>query len=108
MVEERQLYHSATFQKLLHRKKRYIVKLTLFFFSYFLLLPILTSYFPTLMTYSVYGNLTFAWIFAFSQFAMTGIICYLYYHKAKSFDLAVEQIKAEHIHTQNIDRGQEQ
>jgi uncharacterized membrane protein (DUF485 family) len=97
-----QIYHSFTFKRLLNRKKVFIIILTLFFFSYFLLLPILTSYFPALMTYKVYGDLTFAWIFAFSQFIMTGAISYIYYKKARSFDATVEQIKKEHIHRGNV------
>jgi uncharacterized membrane protein (DUF485 family) len=102
MSEHHQIYHSSTFKKLVNRKKVIIITLTLFFFSYFLLLPILTSYFPALMTYKVYGELTFAWIFAFSQFIMTGAISYIYYKKARSFDATVEQIKNEHIHRVHI------
>jgi uncharacterized membrane protein (DUF485 family) len=101
MPEKNQLYHTSAFQKLLRKKKVFILCLTLFFFSYFLLLPILTSYLPSLMTYKVYGDLTFAWIFAFSQFIMTGAISYIYYKKAKSFDATVERIKNEYIHGGN-------
>jgi uncharacterized membrane protein (DUF485 family) len=92
-----QIYHSSTFKKLVIRKKVVIITLTLFFFSYFLLLPILTSYVPALMTYKIYGHVTFAWIFAFSQFIMTGTISYIYYIKARSFDDTVEQIKNKHV-----------
>lgn len=102
MLDENQIYHSSTFQQLLSKKKIVIFGLTLFFFSYYLLLPILTSYFPTLMAYQVYGNITFAWFFAFSQFMMTGTICWIYYRKAKSFDIAVEEIRSEYV-----DRGNE-
>jgi uncharacterized membrane protein (DUF485 family) len=97
MSDNHQIYHSSTFKKLVNRKKVFIITLTLFFFPFFLLLPILTSYFPALMTYKIYGDITFAWIFAFSQFIMTGTISYIYYIKAKSFDVTVEQIKNEHI-----------
>jgi uncharacterized membrane protein (DUF485 family) len=97
MSENHQIYHSSTFQRFLSRKKVFIFGLTLFFFSYYLLLPVLTSYFPTLMTYKVYGDLTFAWIFAFSQFIMTGTISCIYYKKAKSYDITVEQIRREHL-----------
>jgi uncharacterized membrane protein (DUF485 family) len=97
MLEENHIYHSTTFQKLLSKKRIFVSSLTLFFFAYYLLLPILTSYFPTLMTYKVYGNFSFAWVFAFSQFIMTGAICLLYYIKAKSFDRMVEEVKTEYV-----------
>lgn len=95
MANQNQFYHSRNFKKILEQKKRLILPLTLFFFLYFLLLPILTSFFPELANLHIYGPITFAWLFAFSQFIMSWFICYVYYKKAKSIDLSVEKLEEE-------------
>lgn len=76
---------STEFQNLLRAKKKFIVPMSIFFFSFFIALPILTSYSKVLNT-AAFGDITWAWIFAFAQFIMTWTLCMIYNKKAESFD----------------------
>lgn len=90
MGKKAPVYLTKSFETLMNKKKRFLTLLTLFFLSYYLSLPILTSYFPQVMTYPIYQNITFAWVFAFTQFLLTAIICFIYYWKSKSYDQLVQ------------------
>ena len=50
------------------------------FFLVFIALPILTSYSKVLNT-PAFGDVTWAWVFAFSQFIMTWALCMIYSKK---------------------------
>ena len=50
------------------------------FFLVFIVLPILTSYSKVLNT-SAFGDVTWAWVFAFAQFIMTWALCMIYSKK---------------------------
>ncbi|WP_379967797.1 DUF485 domain-containing protein [Ectobacillus sp. sgz5001026] len=82
---------SREFKQLLQVKKKFIVPITLFFLSFYFLLPILTSYSKILNTSAV-GAITWAWIFAFAQFIMTWALCIVYSKKARTFDRLSEKI----------------
>ncbi|WP_028776339.1 DUF485 domain-containing protein [Shimazuella kribbensis] len=83
---------SSLFQELIQKKKNFIIPTTIFFFVFYFALPILTSY-STVLNTPAFGPISWAWVFAFAQFAMTWGLCLLYSNKAKSFDKIVEQIK---------------
>ncbi|HDX9579745.1 DUF485 domain-containing protein [Bacillus cytotoxicus] len=83
---------SAEFQNLLREKKKFIVPMSIFFLSFFIALPILTSYSKVLNT-SAFGDITWAWVFAFAQFVMTWALCMIYSKKAESFDRFSDQIR---------------
>ncbi|MGJ9459672.1 DUF485 domain-containing protein [Oceanobacillus sp. CF4.6] len=93
-VDYVKVVNSNAFKKLMHDRKRFIVPLTIFFLVFYFLLPILTSYTTFLNTPAI-GEISWVWLFAFSQFAMTWILCTIYVKKAASFDRQAEQIIAE-------------
>jgi uncharacterized membrane protein (DUF485 family) len=83
--------HSAPFRALLADKTRFIVPVTLFFLTFYFVLPLLTSYSKILNTPAV-GAITWAWLFAFAQFIMTWALCALYTWRAAQFDAQVAQL----------------
>ncbi|WP_423241346.1 DUF485 domain-containing protein [Oceanobacillus zhaokaii] len=86
--------NSNAFKKLLEDRKKFILPLTIFFLIFYFLLPILTSYTTFLNTPAI-GDISWVWIFAISQFAMTWILCTIYVKKANTFDEQAEQIVEE-------------
>lgn len=90
-VNYTEVVQSEEFQSLLERKRKFIVPMSIFFLSFFIALPIMTSY-STVLNTSAFGDITWAWIFAFAQFVMTWALCMLYNKKAESFDKAAEKI----------------
>ncbi|KIL37580.1 membrane protein [Cohnella kolymensis] len=90
---------SELFRKLMDRKKRFIVPLTLFFLAFYFTLPVLTA-FSNALNQPAFGSVSWGWVFAFAQFIMTWVLCYLYTKKAKEFDLTCEQIKEQLTQTE--------
>jgi uncharacterized membrane protein (DUF485 family) len=88
----KKVVRSPLFQELIQKKKSFIIPTTIFFFVFYFALPILTSY-TTVLNKPAFGAISWAWVFAFAQFAMTWGLCLLYSSKAKSFDAIVEKIK---------------
>lgn len=82
---------SNNFKELVQMKKRFIVPATIFFFAFYFLLPILTSY-TTVLNANGIGALNLAFLYAFAQFAMTWILCVLYARKADRFDKLAQQV----------------
>ncbi|UHA72831.1 DUF485 domain-containing protein [Paenibacillus sp. 481] len=85
---------SAPFKALMNSKKRFIVPLTLFFFAFYFTLPILTAY-STILNEPAIGSISWAWVFAFAQFAMTWALCIIYARRAAKFDKMVQQLNRE-------------
>ncbi|MFX3622749.1 MAG: DUF485 domain-containing protein [Ectobacillus sp.] len=85
---------SAEFRQLLQKKKAFIVPMSIFFFCFYIALPIMTSYSKVLNTPAV-GAITWAWVFAFGQFVMTWALCIIYSKKAESFDKMANSILQE-------------
>lgn len=92
------IVQSAEFQQLLEAKRKFIVPMSIFFFTFFISLPLLTSY-TTVLNNRAFGDVTWAWVFAFAQFVMTWALCMIYSKKAESFDRLSEKI------LQNIKKG---
>ncbi|ALS24289.1 MULTISPECIES: DUF485 domain-containing protein [Paenibacillus] len=84
--------HSELFRKLMDKKKRFIIPMTLFFCAFYFTLPFLTAFSNVLNTPAV-GSITWAWVFAFAQFIMTWVLCSLYSKKSVTFDAICEEIK---------------
>ncbi|UZJ79363.1 DUF485 domain-containing protein [Fictibacillus sp. KU28468] len=82
---------SEKFKRLLRSKKRFTISVTLFFLCFALLLPVLAFYTDLLIKPAV-GAISWGWVFAFAQFAMTWIICHLYVKKAAEFDDMAAQV----------------
>ena len=81
-----------SFQALLAAKRKFLVPATLFFLTFYFLLPILTSYTHVLEKPAV-GHISWAWIYAFAQFVMTWTLAALYTRKAAEFDRMAAQVK---------------
>jgi uncharacterized membrane protein (DUF485 family) len=60
------------------RHGRFVWPMTVFFLLYYMLLMWLPSVVPGFMGRKVFGNFTFAYLFALSQFVMTFVVAWLY------------------------------
>ncbi|WP_166241375.1 DUF485 domain-containing protein [Paenibacillus turpanensis] len=89
-----QVVKSASFQKLMDSKKRFILPMSIFFLVFYFVLPVMTSY-SSVLNQPAFGAVTWAWVFAFAQFIMTWVLCSLYSRKAVQFDEQAEKIKEE-------------
>ncbi|WP_010093989.1 DUF485 domain-containing protein [Ornithinibacillus scapharcae] len=95
-VDYEKVESSPQFKQFMQNKRKFIVPLTIFFLVFYFLLPISTSY-GTFLNTPVFGDITWAWVFAVAQFVMTWVICTIYVKKASSFDEEAEAIIQEHI-----------
>ncbi|MDR7075590.1 uncharacterized membrane protein (DUF485 family) [Neobacillus niacini] len=95
-VDYEKVQSSPQFKQFLSRKKKFIVPLTVFFMIFYFLLPIFTSY-TTFLNNPAIGNISWTWIFAFSQFLMVWVLSGMYVRKAASFDKEAEQIIHEQL-----------
>lgn len=86
---------SPSFQNLIRQKKKFLLPMSIFFLVFYFTLPIMTSY-STILNTNAVGGISWAWIFAFSQFVMTWMLCILYSRKAIKFDEI-----ADHVITQS-------
>ena len=89
-----EIAQSPRFQALLARKKQFLIPLSAFFFVFYFALPVMTSYFPSVVNIRAIGAITWAWLFAFAQFVMIWTLCALYVKKAASFDADAEAVVA--------------
>lgn len=83
-----------TFHQLMREKNRFILPAIIFSLVFYFTLPVMTSY-STILNTPAIGDLTWAWLFAFSQFVMTWTLCVLYSRRARKFDELVRQLKQE-------------
>ena len=82
---------SKQFKSLMKDKKKFIVPMTIFFLTFYFLLPIFTSY-TTFLNKPFYGDISWVWVFAFAQFIITWVLCIIYVKKAAGFDKKAEEI----------------
>ena len=61
-----------------HRHQRFVWPVTVFFLVYYLSLPILAGVAPDLMGTKVFGEFTFGYLFALSQFLMAFVVAWVY------------------------------
>lgn len=90
-IDYEKIESSPQFKLFMRNKKKFIIPLTIFFLVFYFLLPISTSY-GTFLNTPVFGDITWAWVFAVAQFIMTWVICTIYVKKASSFDDEAEAI----------------
>jgi uncharacterized membrane protein (DUF485 family) len=86
-----ELRQSEEFQQLLKKKKKMLLPVIIFFFLFYFLLPFFTSYFSFLNKKAI-GPLSWAFVYALSQFVMTWSLCLFYLKKAESWDLMVTKL----------------
>ncbi|MDM5338281.1 DUF485 domain-containing protein [Fictibacillus enclensis] len=82
---------SPSFQNLIRQKKKFLLPMSIFFLVFYFTLPIMTSY-STILNTNAVGGISWAWIFAFSQFVMTWMLCILYSRKAIKFDQIADRV----------------
>lgn len=82
------------FAALKRAKMRFIIPGTIFFFFYYMSLPVLVGFFPDLMKTPVLGKVNVAYLFALSQFAMTWALCGLYVRAARRWDIMNAELLA--------------
>jgi len=93
-TEYGKIVQSEKFQALLSAKKRFILPMSVFFLVYYFTLPLLTSY-SKVLNHPAIGSITWAWVFAFSQFVMTWALCGIYTSRAAKFDEQAAQVLGE-------------
>lgn len=84
--------HEDDFRSLISRRRRFIIPTTIFFLVYFFALPVLVGFAPAFMSRPAFGYLTYAYVFALSQFVMTWTVMVLYLMQARKSDLIEAQI----------------
>ena len=67
-----------------HRHQRFVWPITIFFLVYYLALPILAGSSRDLMGTKLFGQFTFGYLFALSQFLMAFVVAWVYARWAAS------------------------
>jgi uncharacterized membrane protein (DUF485 family) len=91
-AEWNRVANSAEFRHLLAVKRTFIIPAFVFFLAYYLLLPVLVGYAPRLMSASVVGTVTVAYLFALSQFVVGWTIACLYLRASSRFDQFIKDV----------------
>jgi uncharacterized membrane protein (DUF485 family) len=91
-------------EELGRRHNRFVWPMTVFFLIYYLALPFLAGEAPGLMGTKVFGEFTFGYLFALSQFLMAFIVAWVYSRWARRrLDPLAEEVR-QHLRARN---GQE-
>ena len=85
---------TSAFKDLARRKKAFIVPATIFFLVFYFGLPVLAGFTTILDSYAI-GSITWAYVYAFAQFAMTWILMHLYVSRANRWDELVDRARHE-------------
>lgn len=83
-----------SFNALVKRKKSFLFTTTFLFLIAYSLLPILA--FTDVLQSKAFGEITWVWIYSFSLFLMTVILCTLYVSRAQKFDKEAAAVIAEY------------
>lgn len=95
-VDFEKVQSSPDFKQFLSKKRKFLVPMTIFFMIFYFTLPILTSY-TTFLNNPAIGDISWVWLFAFSQFIMVWVLSGIYVKKASAFDKEAEEIIKEHL-----------
>ena len=74
------------FRELLRARRRFVVPASIFFFAFYLALPVSVGFAPSIMGRSFAGALTNAYALALAQFVSAWILLALYMRRARAFD----------------------
>jgi uncharacterized membrane protein (DUF485 family) len=85
---------TSAFKELVQKKKAFIIPATIFFLVFYFGLPVLAGFTTILNGYSI-GSVTWAYVYAFAQFAMTWILMHLYVSRANRWDDLVDRARQE-------------
>lgn len=78
----------------MRKKKGFIIPAMIFFLVFYFTLPFLTA-FTTVLNGTAFGPVSWAYVYAFAQFAMTWILANLYVSQANKWDDLVDQARHE-------------
>ena len=84
------------------RHRRFVWPITVFFLVYYLALPILAGAAPDLMGTKLFGEFTFGYLFALSQFLMAFVVAWVYSRWAASRMDPLAADLREKLHRQRI------
>jgi uncharacterized membrane protein (DUF485 family) len=85
-----------------HRHQRFVWPVTIFFLVYYLSLPVLAGTAKDLMGTRVFGQFTFGYLFALSEFLMAFVVAWVYSRWAASrLDPLASDLR-EKLHRQRI------
>ena len=85
---------TSAFKELVRKRKSFIIPATIFFFVFYFGLPVLAGFTTVLDGYAI-GAITWAYVYAFAQFAMTWILMHMYISRANKWDDLVERARRE-------------
>ena len=85
---------TSAFRELARNRKAFIVPATIFFLVFYFGLPVLAG-FTTVLNGNAFGSVTWAYVYAFAQFAMTWILMHLYVSRANRWDDLVDRARHE-------------
>lgn len=85
-IEWSRIAEDPDFKDLLRRKLRLVIPATLFFLTYYFLLPLGVGWFPGLMESKVWGDMNLAYLYALSQFVMAWALAGFYVAVAARWD----------------------
>jgi uncharacterized membrane protein (DUF485 family) len=85
---------TSAFKELTRKRKAFIVPATIFFLVFYFGLPVLAGFTTVLDGYAI-GSITWAYVYAFAQFAMTWILMHLYVSQANRWDDLVDRARQE-------------
>jgi uncharacterized membrane protein (DUF485 family) len=85
---------TSAFKELVRSKKAFIIPATIFFLVFYFGLPVLAG-FTTILNGNAIGSITWAYVYAFAQFAMTWILMHLYVSRANRWDDLVDRARGE-------------
>ncbi len=85
---------TSAFNELVRSKKAFTIPATIFFLVFYFGLPVLAG-FTTLLNGRAIGSITWAYVYAFAQFAMTWILMHLYVSRANRWDALVDRARHE-------------
>lgn len=88
-----ELAAESDFRALVRARRRFVTPATLFFIAYYLALLVSVGFWPAVMSKPIWGQLTVAYAFALSQFAMAWILLAVYLRRARKFDLRAARIR---------------
>ena len=85
---------TSAFKELMQSKKAFIIPATAFFMIFYFTLPFLTA-FTTVLNRPAVGPISWAYVYAFAQFAMTWILMHLYVNRANKWDKVIQRARRE-------------
>lgn len=85
------LIETDDFQMLVKQKKAFVLPMSIFFLVFYFVLPVLAAY-TKILNNLVIGPITWAWVYALSQFALVWIGGFVYMKKSRNYDRLASNI----------------